>query len=109
MQQKNTNSKSYDAKKTSNAGSQLDKDEEDLENFHTDEEPENFESQKEDMKAYLNKLNGRIDTLVGALKEADSMIAKQTDQKNIMEQIKERKNNSTTQGEQQSIAQFFKD
>ena len=47
------------------------------------------------MKAYLNKLNGRIDTLVGALKDADSMIAKQTDQKNIMEQIKERKNNST--------------
>ena len=95
MMQKNTNSKSYDLKKQSNNGSQQDKEDEGLEDFHTDEEPENFESQKEDMKAYLNKLNGRIDTLVGALKDADSMIAKQTDQKNIMEQIKERKNNST--------------
>ena len=36
-----------------------------------DEEPENFESQKEDMKQYLNKLNKRIDTLVEALKTAD--------------------------------------
>ena len=61
------------------------------------------------MKAYLNKLNSRIDTLVSALKEADQMIAKQTDQKNIMEQIKERKNNGTRQNEQQSIAQYFKD
>ena len=32
------------------------------------------------MKHYLNKLNGRIDVLVEALKEADGMIAKQTDQ-----------------------------
>ena len=36
--------------------------EENLENFMDDEEPENFESQKEDMKQYLNKLNKRIDT-----------------------------------------------
>jgi len=45
------------------------------------------------MKHYLTKLNSRIDILVEALKEADSMIAKQTDQQTIMEQIKERKNN----------------
>ena len=32
------------------------------------------------MKHYLNKLNSRIDVLVEALKEADSSIAKQTDQ-----------------------------
>lgn len=31
------------------------------------------------MKHYLTKLNSRIDILVEALKEADSMIAKQTD------------------------------
>jgi len=45
--------------------------EDQLEDFFSDEEPENFESQKEDMKMYLNKLNKRIDTLVEALKEAD--------------------------------------
>lgn len=51
-------------------------DEEDLEAFHTDEEPENSESQKEDMKTYLSKLNKRIDTLVDALKEAERLISK---------------------------------
>lgn len=39
--------------------------------FMSDEEPENFESQKEDMKMYLNKLNKKVDTLVEALKTAD--------------------------------------
>lgn len=47
--------------------------------FMSDEEPENFESQKEDMKMYLNKLNKRVDTLVEALKQADSMMAKMGD------------------------------
>lgn len=42
--------------------------EDQLEDFYSDEEPENFESQKEDMKMYLNKLNKRIDLLVDALK-----------------------------------------
>lgn len=51
-------------------------DEEDLEAFQTDEEPENSESQKEDMKTYLSKLNKRIDTLVDALKEAERLISK---------------------------------
>ena len=60
------------------------------------------------MKHYLTKLNSRIDILVEALKEADSMIAKQTDQQTIMEQIKERKQNQNS-GDQQSIAQTFKD
>jgi len=50
-----------------------------LEDFHSDEEPENFESQKEDMKMYLNKLNKRIDSLVDALKTADGMMAKMGD------------------------------
>ena len=54
--------------------------EEALDEFHTDEEPESKTGQKEDMKHYLTKLNSRIDILVEALKEADSMIAKQTDQ-----------------------------
>ena len=63
-----------------------------LEDFYSDEEPENFESQKEDMKMYLNKLNKRIDTLVEALKKADSMMAKMGDQKAIIEQINSKKN-----------------
>lgn len=52
--------------------------EDELEAFHTDEEPENSESQKEDMKTYLSKLNKRIDTLVDALKESEKLISKQT-------------------------------
>ena len=43
-------------------------DEENLEDFYSDEEHENFDSQKEDMKQYLNNLNRRIDVLVDALK-----------------------------------------
>ena len=39
--------------------------------YYSEEEPENFETQKEDMKQYLNKLNKRVDTLVEALKQAD--------------------------------------
>jgi len=46
-----------------------------LDQFHSDEEPENFESQKEDMKLYLDKMNKRIDILCETLKEADSKMA----------------------------------
>ena len=87
MKQKNTNSRSYKAEQekknneniraatsvqsnddslAKNAGN-----DEALEDFYSDEEPENFESQKEDMKMYLNKLNKRIDTLVEGLKKTD--------------------------------------
>jgi len=62
-------------------------DDQQLEDFYSDEEPENFESQKEDMKMYLNKLNKRIDLLVDALKDADSKMSQMGDQKAIMEQI----------------------
>jgi len=54
-----------------------------LEVFHSDEEPENFESQKEDMKIYLNKLNTRINSLVEALKVADNMMTKMDDENEI--------------------------
>ena len=53
--------------------------------YYSDEEPENFETQKEDMKQYLNKLNKRVDTLVEALKQADQMMAKMGDQKALIE------------------------
>ena len=65
-------------------------DENKLEDFYSDEEPENFESQKEDMKMYLNKLNKRIDALVEALKTADTMMSKMGDQNEIIEQIQPR-------------------
>jgi hypothetical protein len=84
-----------------------------LENFHEDEEPENFESQKEDMKQYLNKLNKRIDTLVEALKCADSMMAKMGDQKAIIEQINNKKKSKVKNGaansDKKSIAEYFRD
>ena len=107
MQQKNTNSVSYAKARKQKAEAMSDNsasfaiqhaqggktpgvmsnDEEDLEAFHTDEEPENSESQKEDMKTYLSKLNKRIDTLVDALKEAEKLISKQTSEKAIREQV----------------------
>lgn len=79
----------------------------DVERYHTDEEAENQASQKEDMKQFLNKMNSRIDTLVEALKKADGMISKQKDHKQMMDQIRERRIN--TSGISTSIAQFFRD
>lgn len=84
-----------------------------LEDFQTDEEPENFESQKEDMKMYLNKLNKRIDTLVDGLKKTDQLMSKMVDQKSIIEQIKAKKNgkggNGIAGSDKKSVSEFFKD
>lgn len=129
MNQKNTNSRSYkknkdDMEKKQKAdGTQMSdrqkntdangNNEENLENFMDDEEPENFESQKEDMKQYLNKLNKRIDTLVEALKCADSMMAKMGDQKAIIEQINNKKKSKSKNGaansDKKSIAEYFRE
>jgi hypothetical protein len=88
MLQKNTNSKRYkdklEQKKQNQSSTSIDNkndgaEEMPLDEFYSDEEPENFESQKEDMKMYLNKLNKRIDTLVDALKEADTKMASMKD------------------------------
>ena len=82
--------------------------EEDLEAFHSDEEPENSESQKEDMKTYLSKLNKRIDTLVDALKEAEKLISKQTSERAIREQVQARDRHlAAANGDKVSIAEFF--
>ena len=62
-----------------------------LDQFFSDEEPENFESQKEDMKLFLNKLNKRIDVLVDAWKKAENMMSKMGDYKVLMEQAQKRK------------------
>ena len=75
----------------------------------TDEEPENTESQKEDMKAYLTKLNKRIDTLVDALKDVEKLVSKQTSEKSIKEQIQARDNLVNAQGERVSFADYFKE
>ena len=126
MEQKNTNSKWYQdkqkkkegTKNEDDSGSEVnsqnkDDDEENLEDFRSDEEHENFDSQKEDMKAYLSNLNKRIDTLVEALKEADKMMARMGNQKEIIDQINSKKNGQNKKGgvgakEKQSIAEFFK-
>jgi hypothetical protein len=79
-----------------------------LDEFYSDEEPENFESQKEDMKMYLNKLNKRIDNLVDALKEADTKMASMKDQKAIMDQINSKKKDSSGDRKKDSIAEMFK-
>lgn len=127
MQQKNTNSLKYEEakKKKSEAMSDnsasfamqnvpegktpgINNDEDDLEAFHSDEEPENSESQKEDMKTYLSKLNKRIDTLVDALKEAEKLISKQTNDRAVREQVQGRDNNITAgASDRVSIAEFF--
>ena len=66
--------------------------EEGLEDFHTDEEPEKNEDQKEDMRAYLTKMNKRIENLVDALQMAEKMVTKATDEKLIRAQVAERAN-----------------
>jgi hypothetical protein len=124
MEQRNTNSKRYNEKKNLEKANKsiasIDKsqknqdDEENLQDFYSDEEHENFDSQKEDMKQYLNNLNRRIDVLVEALKQADSMMARMGDQKGIIEQINLKKNaakgkKSTGANERKSIADFFKE
>lgn len=43
----------------------------DLEEFHTDEEPESKTGQQEDMKQYLIKLNQRVESLVRSLGQND--------------------------------------
>lgn len=122
MQQKNLNSQSYKKIKEKKHEAMSDNsasfaiqnmpggktpgitnDEEDLEAFHTDEEPENSESQKEDMKTYLSKLNKRIDTLVDALKESEKLISKQTSERAIREQVA----NRDSHVEKVSISEFF--
>ena len=60
-----------------------------MDNFYSDEEAENSESQKEDMKIYLSKLNKKIDILVEALKDAEGLIKHQTDRKQINELVKQ--------------------
>ncbi len=122
MKQKNENSIRFEAKKEEIREQHQDQNlskevmnqkyEQIVEKFYTDEEPEDQASQKEDMKVFLNKMNTRIDLLVETLKTADSMIAKQTEEKSLLEQIREkrRQKKEYTQSEpnKQSAYQYFK-
>ena len=60
------------------------------------------------MKMYLNKLNKRIDTLVDALKEADTKMASIKDQRALMDQINIKKKNMGSDKKKDSIAEGFK-
>ena len=92
MQQRNTNSIKYDTflkdrgKQELNRSINVSEFQPSLDLFFSDEEPENFESQKEDMKLYLNRLNKRIDILVDAWKKAENKMSKMGDHKVILEQ-----------------------
>jgi hypothetical protein len=105
MQQKNTNSLRYDQKRAEKLSSGLE--DRIAEEWYTDEEADDQTGHQEDMKAFLTKLNERIDSLVGALKEADSMIVKSKDQKTMLEQIKQRRNGHVDG--QQSVAEYFQE
>jgi hypothetical protein len=78
-----------------------------LDDFYSDEEAENSESQKEDMKIYLAKLNKKIDILVEALKDAEGLIKHQTDRKQINELVKQDAQGNPVQT--QSISKHFND
>lgn len=120
MKQKNENSIRYDEKKDEIRNNYKDQglSEEQLnmkfdqivEKFYTDEEPEDQASQKEDMKVFLNKMNTRIDLLVETLKHADSMICKQTEEKSLLEQIREKRKfrKEREENAHQSAYQYFK-
>ena len=60
------------------------------ENFYSDEEYEDPNSQKEDMKTYLTNLNERIDNLVNSLMTAKKYVGTHTNEKAIRDQIQER-------------------
>ena len=61
--------------------------------YHTDEEAENNEGQKEDMKIYLSKLNKKIDVFVDSLKAAEMEIADQTKEEKIAEIVNQNAEN----------------
>jgi hypothetical protein len=61
------------------------------------------------MKVFLNKMNTRIDLLVETLKQADSMICKQTDDsKPLLEQIREKRKMKKEEGQGTTAYQYFK-
>ena len=110
MQQKNIKSARFQRKREEHKKSAKEGDtgyEEGLKDFHSDEEPESVQNQKEDMKMYLSKLNSRIDKLVEALKKAELMIARQTSKKNLDQQVIAIANSTVERMDKQSVADCF--
>lgn len=89
IQQKNLNSKSYNKQKEQlqQSGKETDgkktADMDRLNDFFSDEEYEDPNSQREDMKTYLSNLTERIDNLVNSLMEAKKYVGKQTNERTI--------------------------
>lgn len=118
MQQKNFNSKSYRNKDTMKSDKmntvfsgiktpQATLDEDNLDNFYSDEEYEDPNSQKEDMKTYLTNLNERIDNLVNSLMEAKKFVGTQTNERTIREQIEAREALADKDGNKMTVAEYF--
>ena len=102
MEQKNTNSKSYEAKKKQKTMGEIESNDgtqdqivetitgggpkPNLQNFDEDERGENADIQQEDIAAYLEKVKGRIDTIVGAMKESEEYYSESTNERVLREQ-----------------------
>ena len=83
------------------------KQEDDLFNFLSDEEYEDPNSQKEDMKTYLNNLAERIDNLVKSLMDAKEFVGTQTSERIIRQQLEAREGLRDKDGKQVNIAEYF--
>lgn len=77
--------------------------------YHSDEEAENNEGQKEDMKIYLSKLNKKIDIFVDSLKASENEIANQTKEEKIAEIVNENAENPDKKIVRATFHGYFKD
>ena len=73
----------------------------------SDEEYEDPNSQKEDMKTYLNNLAERIDNLVKSLMDAKEFVGTQTSERIIRQQLEAREGLRDKDGKQVNIAEYF--
>lgn len=78
-----------------------------LNNFYSDEEYEDPNSQKEDMKTYLTNLTERIDNLVNSLMEAKKFVGAQTNERTIRQQIEARESLTDKDGNKVTVAEYF--
>ena len=79
----------------------------DLLNFFSDEEYEDPNSQKEDMKTYLNNLQDRIDNLVKSLMKAKEYVGTNPSERTIRQQIEAREKLEDKEGNKITVAEYF--
>jgi len=72
-----------------------------------DEEYENPQSQKEDMKTYLVNLNSKIDNLIDALEQSKEYVGTNTNERSIRQKIEEREELVNSNGEKVTLAEYF--